>query len=226
MGYLFSFKFTTNWYFEALHCITSMIDKRFFLLLIKTICIKVVTCQDDTDQKIHYKKARTDDYNFFELEQVDINGKTVDFDRFSGGNTIVTFEIGKKGQSCEDITSLFNELKSIHKLFPYGVEFVIVPDARYKFEKKCPDVLKAVLADKGVNYLITEPKEFDEDHPVYDYLSELYFPKKIEDKMWFIVTPEGDVELHYDLDSPAPLRKQLKRIFRHIMNPKPGWQEF
>lgn len=199
--------------------------KHFLLFLIKVLLIKLTTCQDDEDNSIHYKKARNDDFTFFDIEQKDITGKWIDFDNFSGGLTIVAFNIGKKGQTCGDVEHLVKEFGSIHKLFPYGVEFVLVPDARADLKSKCPDVVKKILSDKGVNYVLTEPVG-DDSHPLYDYMADLYAEKKIGDKMYFIVTPEGDLEMHYNLPSPGPLKKELKRIFRHIMNPKPGWQEF
>lgn len=170
------------------------------LLFITTILFSTLCKATSTESK----SVRGHDTIFFDLVQNDINGKTVDFDRFVGYSTIVAFNVGKKGQDCNDVDKILHGFYQIHKLFHYGVEFVIVPDSAERV-KACSNVFQELLSDNGVNYVLIEPvhqKDGDHrPHAVFDYMKKLFHPMRIlgKDKMYFLVNPEGDVQLYFDV---------------------------
>ena len=174
----------------------------------------------EPDVKMDYKSVEGHDTNFFDIEQKYINGKSIDFDRFFGLNTIVVF-VGKKGQDCDDIDKVLHGLYQLHNFFRYGVEYVIVTDSS-KLVKACSNVFQELLSDNGVNYVLTEPvhKTDDDDRPhaVFEYMKKLFHPTKIEigmDKIHFLVRPAGHIELYYDV-SISQLKSFLHNNLRYL----------
>jgi len=144
---------------------------------------------------------------FFELEGKDIDGKTIDFERFYGYVTVV-LDIGDDTQ-CETIEKNLRELFKLHKIYPYALEFVVLPSS---MPHDTCSVMKEFAADEGVNFLMLEPGDVNDDdtHPVYAYLKGLFGLKEIKPNFstYFIISPEGAVEVVYDV-SPIQLKEKL-----------------
>merc|ERR1711862_247195 len=64
----------------------------------------------------------------------------------------------------------------------------------------CSNALQEILSDN--DYLLLEPLESEDkrSHAVYAYLKKIFHPRDIvmNDKTYFLINPEGDVELYYD----------------------------
>jgi len=201
-----------------------MYTKRY-LLILQILSINVATAffgpmmgDDDTDNKIHRKGASKDDENFFDLEQKNIQGRTVDLDRFSGLHTIVAFNMFKKDQSCEDVEKIFKDFLQLYYIDPVSIAFAIVPDSVDDYNK-CSYVITNTFAKKKVNHVVMKPVTIGKKHALFDYFSNLYDPKEIEDGMYFLVKTEGDVELHYECETPLKMKEPLKFVIDKMHNP-------
>jgi len=195
------------------------------LLLLHVVFIHVGTSffgpmmgDDDTDKKIHRKATSNDDENFFDLEQKDVKGKTIDFDRFAGFNTIVAFNLFKEGQSCADVDKIFKDFLQLNYLSPISIYFAIAPESMEDYNK-CSHVVTNNFVKKKVNHVILQALNSGKKHAAFDYFSNLYEDKEIGDETYFLVQTEGDVELHYECATPLKMEESLAWLIDRMHNP-------
>merc|ERR1711983_73106 len=153
------------------------------------------------------------DENFFDLLQKDIKDKTIEFDRFSGLNTIVAPSIFKQGQNCQEVRNILKEFLQLNYLSPISMAFVIVPDSTELYFT-CSDVVKEIFGSKKVNFVVMKPFQKGEEYAIFDYFSKVY-GEEFEDETYFIVEPDGDVEIHV-VASPIEMMEPLKKVIKKM----------
>lgn len=151
-----------------------------------------------------YKIKNDVNERFFDLEAKDYRGKSVDFGDHEGYITLVV----NMENSCAYLDVMLPILSRLRKTYSYLLEVMIFPEPR---KSKNPELTEcdgvkehASKLGKGKIIIMEESDVHDPEHPVFSYFKSKFEKEGDLDKdksTFFLVTPDGNLELHRDMNS-------------------------